>query len=121
MRFTNNHWYVSVEAPSEWRPTTSRAPSSRRTKAFPTEIEAKQFAKAMLSEGLKVTAGTSNPHLPRRRQIAASEIDMLPNFGFRLARVTFFFPPLRPSATAAGSFPSSGDGADSSISPVAIA
>jgi hypothetical protein len=90
MRFTNNHWYVSVEAPSEWRPTTSRAPSSRRTKAFPTEIEAKQFAKAMLSEGLKVTAGTSNPHLPRRRQIAASEIDMLPNFGFRLARVTFF-------------------------------
>jgi hypothetical protein len=70
-----NRWYVSVEAPSEWRPTSSRAPSSRKTKAFPIEIEAKQFAKAMLLEGLKVTAGTLNPHLPRRRIIAASEID----------------------------------------------
>jgi hypothetical protein len=70
-----NRWYVSVQAPSEWRPASSRAPSSRRTKAFPTEVEAKRFAKAMLSEGLQVTAGTLNPHLPKRRIIAASDID----------------------------------------------
>jgi hypothetical protein len=70
-----NRWYVSVERPSQWRPATSRAPSPRQTKSFPTEIEAKQFAKAMLSEGLKVTAGTLSPHQPRRRQIAASEIN----------------------------------------------
>ena len=70
-----NRWYVSVEAPSEWRPTSSRAPSSRKTKAFPTEVEAKRFAKAMLSEGLEVTAGTLNPHLPKRRIIAALDID----------------------------------------------
>ena len=70
-----NHWYVSVEAPSEWRPASSRAPSSRKTKPFSTEIEAKQVAKAMLADGLKVTAGTLNPHLPRRRIITAAEID----------------------------------------------
>jgi hypothetical protein len=72
--FTIKRWYVSVEAPSEWRPTSSRAPSSRKTRAFQTEIEAKQFAKAMLSDGFKVTAGTLNPHLPRRRLIAFPEI-----------------------------------------------
>jgi hypothetical protein len=74
MRLINNNWYVSTEAPSQWRPTSSRAPSSRRTKAFPNEIDAKQFAKAMLSEGLRVTAGTLNPHWPRRRLIAFPEI-----------------------------------------------
>jgi hypothetical protein len=74
MRLINHHWYVSVVAPSKWRPTSSRAPSARQTKSFSTELEAKQFAKTMLAEGLKVTAGTLNPHLPWRRQIAASEI-----------------------------------------------
>jgi hypothetical protein len=74
MRSTKNHWYVSFERPTESRPKSSRAPSSRQTKAFPTEIEGKQFAKAMLSEGLTVIAGTLNPHLPKR-QIAASEIN----------------------------------------------
>jgi hypothetical protein len=44
-------------------------------KAFPTEREAKQFAKAKLSQGLKVTAGTLNPHLPIRRLVLASEIE----------------------------------------------
>jgi len=75
MRLINNHWFVSTEAPSEWRPATSRAPSSRQTKAFPSEVDAKQFARAMLSEGLRVTAGTLNPHRPRRRLIAFPEID----------------------------------------------
>jgi hypothetical protein len=69
-----NHWYVSIERPSEWRPNSSRAPAPRQSKSFPTEIEAKQFARAMLSEGFKVIAGTMNPHLPRRL-IAASEIE----------------------------------------------
>jgi esterase/lipase len=45
------------------------------TKPFPTESEAKQFAKAMLSDGFRVTAGTLNPHQPRRRTITASEIN----------------------------------------------
>jgi hypothetical protein len=70
-----NRWYVSGQAPSEWRPNSSRAPFPRKTKSFPTESEAKQFAKAMLSDGFRVTAGTLNPHQPRRRTITASEIN----------------------------------------------
>ena len=74
MRFNNHCWYVSVEAPSKWRPKSSRAPFLRQTRGFPTEIEAKHFAKAVLSDEMKVTAGTLNPHLPKRRIIAATEI-----------------------------------------------
>ena len=70
-----NRWYVSVEGPSEWRPKSLRAPFPRKTKSFSTEREAKQFAEAMLSDGFAVTAGTLNPHQPRRRIITASEID----------------------------------------------
>ena len=70
-----NRWYVSVKASSEWRPKSSRAPVQRQTKSFPTESEAKQFAKVMLSEGFAVTAGTLGPHQPRRRIITASKID----------------------------------------------
>jgi hypothetical protein len=70
-----NRWYVSVEGPSEWRLKSSRAPVPRKTKPFPTESEAKQFAKEMLSDGFRVTAGTLNPHQPRRRTVAASEIN----------------------------------------------
>jgi hypothetical protein len=70
-----NRWYVSVQAPSDWRPTTSRSPYRRKTKSFPTEDEAKHFAKAMVSEGLKVIAGTLSPHEPRRRTITAAQID----------------------------------------------
>jgi hypothetical protein len=73
--FTKNRWYVSVAGPNQWRTASSKSPSFRETKSFPTEIEAKQFAKVMLSQGLKVTAGTLNPHVPKRRTITASEID----------------------------------------------
>jgi hypothetical protein len=69
-----NRWFVSVDAPKQQGPISSRAPSVRQTKSFPTESEAKQFAKAKLSEGMKVTAGTLSPHQPIRRTITASEI-----------------------------------------------
>jgi hypothetical protein len=36
------------------------------TKSFETEAEAKQFARIKYEAGLLVTAGTINPHLPRR-------------------------------------------------------
>jgi hypothetical protein len=74
---TTNHWFVSVETPKHLRlPFSSSAvPRARETKSFPTEIEAKQFAKAMLSEGRKVTAGTLSPHQPIRRTVTASEIN----------------------------------------------
>jgi hypothetical protein len=71
----SNHWFVSVETPKQLRLFSSAAPRPRETKSFPTEIEAKQFAIAMLSEGRKVTAGTLSPHQPKRRTITASEIN----------------------------------------------
>jgi hypothetical protein len=69
-----NRWFVSVDTPKQQGPVSSRSPSVRQTKSFPTESEAKQFAKAKLSEGMKVTAGTLSPHQPLRRTITASEI-----------------------------------------------
>jgi hypothetical protein len=69
-----NRWYVTVEPGARWR---NKSPASyrRQTKAFPTEIEAKLFAKAMLVDGLRVTtAGTLSPHQPTRRVISPSAI-----------------------------------------------
>jgi hypothetical protein len=75
-KLIGNHWLVSVETPKQLRLLSFGAPRpARETKAFPTEIEAKQFAIAMLSEGRKVTAGTLSPHQPIRRTITASEIN----------------------------------------------
>ena len=38
----------------------------RLTKTFETEAEAREFARTKFDGGLIVTAGTINPHLPRR-------------------------------------------------------
>jgi len=43
-----NQWFVSVEAPKQLRLAFPKKPA-RQTKTFPTETEAKQFAKEMLS------------------------------------------------------------------------
>jgi hypothetical protein len=74
-RLITNRWFVSVETPKRLRLYSSATPRPRETKSFPTEIEAKHFAIAMLSEGRKVTAGTVSPHRPARRTITASEIN----------------------------------------------
>jgi len=51
------------------------APFARETKTFPTEAEAKQYAKEMLSERSKIIAGTFlNAHQPVRRIISGSEL-----------------------------------------------
>ena len=52
-----NHWFVSVEAPKQLRLAFPKMPA-RQTKTFPTETEAKQFAKEMLSNEYKIVAGT---------------------------------------------------------------
>ena len=60
-----NHWFVSVVT------------FARRTKSFPTETEAKQFANAMLSETEKhhIVAGTLlGASLPVRRIISGSQL-----------------------------------------------
>jgi hypothetical protein len=60
-------WYVSFELPRGKRAL------ARATETFPNEREAKKFARAKLIDTPKVTAGTLNPHLPKRT-IAARQI-----------------------------------------------
>ena len=58
-------WYVSFQVPQRMH--------SRATETFPNEFEAKKFARAKLVDTPKVSAGTLNPHLPKRT-IAATEM-----------------------------------------------
>jgi len=59
-----NQWFVSVEAPKQLRLAFPKKPA-RQTKTFPTETEAKQFAKEMLS---------MSGHKPARRIISGSHL-----------------------------------------------
>ena len=54
-------WYVSFEL----LPRDKRK-YARATKTFHSELAAKKFARAKLAETLNVSAGTLNPHLPKR-------------------------------------------------------
>jgi hypothetical protein len=60
-------WYVAFELPR------GKRNHARATETFPNEREAKQFARAKLVDTSNVTAGTINPHLPKRT-IAATQI-----------------------------------------------
>jgi hypothetical protein len=53
-------WYVSFELRRGKRAHT------RATETFPNEREAKKFARAKLVDTPNVSAGTLNPHLPKR-------------------------------------------------------
>jgi hypothetical protein len=61
-------WYVSFE-----RPRLGKRSFARATETFPNEREAKQFARAKFLHTLNVSAGTLNPHLPKRT-IAPAQI-----------------------------------------------
>jgi hypothetical protein len=65
-------WYVSFELPREKRAQTKRA-----TETFPNEREAKQFAREKLVDTLNVSAGTLNPHLPKRTIAATQMLEWL--------------------------------------------
>jgi hypothetical protein len=54
-------WYVSFELPR-----VGKRPFARATETFPNEREAKQFARAKLVHTLNISAGTLNPHQPKR-------------------------------------------------------
>ena len=64
-------WYVSFELPPGKR---ARA---RSTETFPDEREAKKFAKPKLVDTPNVTAGTLNPHLPKRTIAATLMLEWL--------------------------------------------
>lgn len=61
-------WYVSFELPRRRKRSFARA-----TETFPNEREAKQFARAKLAHTQNISAGTLNPHLPKRA-VAPMEI-----------------------------------------------
>jgi hypothetical protein len=76
-RMVRNYWFVSVEIPKHRQ---SEQTSARQTKSFPTETEAKQFAKEMLSEKHHmeknhIVVGTLlGAYLPVRRIISGSQL-----------------------------------------------
>ena len=70
-RKVKNHWFVSVSVPERGHGHRF----VRRTETFPTETDAKQFAKEMLSEKRRILAGTLlGVHLPVRRIISGSQL-----------------------------------------------
>ena len=70
-RYVKNSWFVSVAAPKQVHGQIS----ARQTETFPTETEAKQFAKEMLANKNKIVAGTLlSAHLPARRFISGSQL-----------------------------------------------
>jgi len=56
-----NTWYVAYR-----RPDKPFDVYVRKTCTFPSELAAKAFAEQRLAEGCDVSAGTLNPHAPRR-------------------------------------------------------
>jgi hypothetical protein len=54
-------WFVSYE-PNDGRPRSHR----RVTRRFTSEPDAKKFATARLADATRMTAGTVNPHVPKR-------------------------------------------------------
>jgi len=73
-RTVTDHWFVSVKTARRSR-LGSPGAHVRQTKTFPTEAEAKQYAKGMLSEENKIIAGTLLNALPVRRIIPASDLN----------------------------------------------
>jgi hypothetical protein len=65
-------WYVAFEVRRRWKRDHARA-----TETFPNEREAKKFARAKLAETQKVSAGTLNPHLPKRTIASAQMLEWL--------------------------------------------
>ena len=76
-RTLKNHWFVSVAMPKQRQGAQTFA---RRTETFPTETDAKQFAKERLSEKHHmekhhIVAGTLlGAYLPVRRIISGSQL-----------------------------------------------
>ena len=65
-------WYVSFEVRRR-----AKRKHARATETFPNEREAKIFARAKLAETQKVSAGTLNPHVPKRTIASAQMLEWL--------------------------------------------
>jgi hypothetical protein len=67
-------WFVSFE---QKRMRPGKRSFSRTTETFRSELDAKKFAKQKLTETENVSAGTLNPHLPKRVISSAQMIQWL--------------------------------------------
>jgi hypothetical protein len=65
----SNRWYVSYTVKSDRGPRRH----TRRTKTFDTEEHAKLFVRELAAGNQRITAGTINPHSPKK-VIAATEV-----------------------------------------------
>jgi len=68
-RKTSFNWFVTFETNS--RGLLPKPLRPRETRKFKSEKEAKKFALAKFDEGIRVYAGTINPHTPK--QVISSE------------------------------------------------
>jgi hypothetical protein len=66
-------WYVSCES----RERVGKRTQSRVAETFRNEQDAKAFARAKLTDGLNINAGTLNPHLPKRMISSKQVLDWL--------------------------------------------
>jgi hypothetical protein len=64
-------WYVSFDL------GPGKRTHARATETFPNEREAKKFARAKLVDTPNVSAGTLNPHLPKRTIAATQMLEWL--------------------------------------------
>jgi hypothetical protein len=67
-------WYVSFQSHEH---VGKRSCILRTTETFPSEQEARAFARATLADGSNVNAGTLNPHLPKRTITSRQILDWL--------------------------------------------
>ena len=67
-------WYVAFGPDKSVKSDARAGGGVRTTKTFKSEIDAKLFTREILGKGWTATAGTLNPHQPKRT-IAASQIE----------------------------------------------
>jgi hypothetical protein len=67
-------WYVAFGPDKSVKSDSRVATAVRTTKTFKSEVDAKLFAREILAKGWTATAGTLNPHQPKRT-VAASQIE----------------------------------------------
>jgi hypothetical protein len=67
-------WYVAFGPDKTVKIDDSAAGAVRSTRTFKSEVDAKLFAMRILAKGWTASAGTLNPHQPKR-VVGASEVE----------------------------------------------
>jgi len=67
-------WYVAFEPQKTLKPADGGLSAVRSTRTFKSEIDAKLFAMQILAKGWSASAGTLNPHQPKKI-VAPSQIE----------------------------------------------